>query len=130
MNMFMRILAFIGLAAAIGLSYILSTSTPAEAGAVGVLSVFLLFYIMSVVVLTFLLFWFYKLVRRVFYSDRTGQAAGELSARRAYYFSSVLALMPVMFMGLRSVGKLDALTVSLVVVLMLLGCLYVSRQTS
>ena len=128
--MFTNFLSIVGVAAAIGLGYLLLSTTPAEAGAVGVLGVFLLFYVVSVVVLTFFIFWFYKLLQRVFYSDRTGQAGRELSMRRAYYFASVLALTPVMFMGLRSVGKLDLVTVGLVCVLMALGCLYVSKQTS
>ncbi|QHN42458.1 hypothetical protein GII36_01150 [Candidatus Mycosynbacter amalyticus] len=128
--MLSKILVVIGVIAAVALGYVLNTTSPVEAGATGVLAVFLLSYIVSVVVLTFFVFWTYKLMLHVFYSDRTGHAGQQLSLRKAYYYASILALGPVILVSLRSVGQAGAVQLFLVLALLALGCLYVSRQTS
>lgn len=128
--MLTKILVVIGVAAAIGLGYVLNSTSPVEAGATGVLAVFLLSYIVSVVVLTFFIFLTYKLMLHLFYSDRTGHAGQQLSLRKAYYYASILALGPVILVSLRSVGQAGIVQLLLVLALLVLGCLYVSRQTS
>ncbi|MBH1980079.1 hypothetical protein I8H89_01030 [Candidatus Saccharibacteria bacterium] len=128
--MFTKILVLIGVAAAIALGYVVTATSPAEAGAMAVLAVFLLSYIVSAIVLTFFIFLTHKLVLRLLYSDRTGHVADEVSMRKAYYYSSILALAPVVLVSLRSVGKAGPVELILVLVLLAIGCLYVSRQAS
>lgn len=128
--MLTKILVVVGVAAAVALGYLLNSTSPVEAGATGVLAVFLLSYIVSVVVLTFFVFLIHKLLLHVFYSDRTGHVGQQVSMRKSYYYASILALGPVILVSLRSVGQAGLLQLLLVVVLLALGCLYVSRQTS
>lgn len=127
--MFAKILVFVGVIACAILGYVLTTMSPVEAGATGVLVVFLLSYILSVVVLTFLFYLIHKIILKLLFSDRTGHVSDEVSLRRAYYYSSILALGPVILVSLRSVGKVGVGELVLVVTLLLIGCLYVSRQT-
>lgn len=128
--MFAKILGTAGILSAVALGYILMTVSPVEAGATGVLAVFLLSYTLSVIVLTFLFYWVHKAIIKLLYSDRTGSVTGEVSLRKAYYYGSVLALGPVIIVSLRSVGKAGAGELILVVILLVIGCLYISRQTS
>lgn len=128
-RMLQRFIGSVGILATIGLVYLLYTTTPTEAGAIGVLAVFLLSYIMLVVVLTFFIFWLHKIIIRVFYSDKLTRM-NDVSFRKSYYYSSIIALGPVMMVSLRSVGKDGILECGLIAVLLFLGCVYVSRQAS
>ena len=128
--MFSRILAVIGVGAAIGLVYMLQTTTPSEAGAVGVLTVFLLLYITLVSALAFFMFYAYKVIVKLFFGDIERRASSNFGLKRSYYYSSILALGPVMLISLYSVGRGGPLELFLVVALLALGCVYVSRQTT
>lgn len=127
--MFAKILLFVGVVAVAILGYVLTTMSPVDAGATGVLAVFLLSYILSVVVLTFLFYVIHKIILKLLFSDRTGHVSDEVSLRRAYYYSSILALGPVILVSLRSVGKVGVGELVLIAALLLIGCLYISRQT-
>lgn len=128
--MFMRILSLIGVMSMGLLVYILLATTPAEAGAIGVLAVFLLFYIVSVVVLTFFIVGIQYVIGKLVYGDTPASEKYRKGVRRPYYFASVLALGPVMLVSLRSVGSIGVTEVFLVAILMAIGYLYVSRQTA
>lgn len=127
--MFAKILLVVGLVASIALGYILTNLSPSTAGAIGVLAVFLLSYTILVVVLTFLFYLMHKVIVRLLYSDRVQHTSDTLSLRRAYYYSSILALGPVILVSFRSVGTVGLGEVGLVMALLIIGCLYVSRQT-
>lgn len=129
-DMFVKLLIIVGVVSTVALGYVLVSISPVEAGATGVLAVFLLSYIVSVIVLTFLFYLVQKIVIKLLYSDRVGAVAGQVSLRKSYYYGSILALGPVILVSLRSVGKAGAGELVLVVLLMAIGCLYVSRQTS
>lgn len=120
----------VGIIATCVLGYMLTATAPAEVGATGILAVFLLSYILSVVVLTFFIFITHRLVVKLLYSDRTGHIARDVTFRRSYYFASILALGPIILISLRSVGKAGLVELLLVCALLIIGCLYVSRQTS
>lgn len=128
--MFAKILMVVGVMSVSLLAYILLSVSPVEAGATGVLAVFLLSYIVSVVVLTFLFFLIQKTIVKLLYSDRIGSSVSRVSLKKSYYYGSILALGPVILVSLRSVGKAGAGELVLVVLLMAIGCLYISRQTS
>lgn len=128
--MFSRILATIGIGSFIGLLYILQTTTPVKAGAIGVLGVFLLSYIVLVVALTFFIFLVHKLIVRVFFGDTERRISANFSFKKSYYYASILALGPVIVVSLQSVGKSGFGELLLVLFLLTLGCLYVSRQTT
>lgn len=128
--MFGKILSGIGVLAVVALLYIVNTTTPTQAGALGVLAVFLLSYIVIVAVLAFFLYGVHMVIMKAFYSDRLGKITDDFTLKRAYYFASVLALGPVIFVSLRSVGKVGVGELFMVVILLVLGSVYVSRQTS
>lgn len=128
--MLSRILGVIGVLATMGFVYLMQTTTPTEAGAIGVLAVFLLLYVALVSLLAFFLFYMYMIIVKLFFADIERRVKSEFTLKRSYYFASVLALGPVLLISLRSVGRVGVLELSLVAVLMIVGCVYVSRQTA
>lgn len=120
----------VGALAGVALGYMLFFSSPVEAGAIGILSVFLLSYVLLVVVLTFFIFTAHRIIIRLFYSDRAEHITDKVTFRRSYYFASILALGPILLVSLRSVGQVGVTELLLVCTLLVIGCLYVSRQTS
>src|SRR5687767_9966722 len=104
-KMFNKLLIGVFLSALIALAILLQTTTPGTIGPVGILLVFISLYIAVLCVLTFLLI----LINRVYIKATgvisTGHPARKLTSVRAYYFSSVLALGPLMVIGMQSVGR-------------------------
>lgn len=125
-----RILVVVGLMSAGALLYIINSTSPSQAGAMGVLAVFLLLYIVSAVVLTFFIYWTSRIVIRAFFADVAQRYADRFSLKRSYYYGSVMALGPVMSISLQSVGRGGLQSLLLVGLLLLLGVFYISRQTA
>lgn len=128
-SMFSRILAFIGIGALLVLGYIINATTPAQAGAVGVLVVFLSFYAVSTAVATFVIYLLNRLIVQLFFADVAKYKTGKLSFKKSYYYGSVFALGPVVLISLQSVGSGGLGSFLLVCTLLILGSVYVARQT-
>ena len=124
-----RITFGVGLIFALALIYILNTIPPARAGAAGVLGVYVLLYGTLVATMTFAVHYGALLVGYMIGAD-TSRPAHQPSFKKAYYYASVVALGPIVCISLKSVGKLDALGIVLTLVLLIVGCIYVSRQTA
>lgn len=127
--MIKRITFGVGLIFALALIYILNTIPPARAGAAGVLGVYVLLYGTLVATMTFAVYYGALLVGYMIGAD-TSRPAHQPSFKKAYYYASVVALGPIVCISLKSVGKLDALGIVLTLVLLIVGCIYVSRQTA
>ena len=128
--MLSRILFFIWLLSLFILIYILGFTTPTQIGAVGVLVVFLLFYVVSTITATFFVHIANRIVLQLFFADVVNIKSKSMSLKKAYYFGSVFALGPVMMISLQSVGGVGLWSFVLVCFLLILGSLYVSRQTA
>ena len=126
--MFGKILFFIGLVAAGLLFVILNLTVPSQVGAVGILAVFLLAYSIALSSTTFLLWASARLLSRVGRETRWLRAGEALSFRQAYYYATVIALAPVMVISLQSVGGVGVYEIGLILLLVALGCVYVSRR--
>ena len=116
--------------AAILLVVIFQTTVPAAIGPLGILFVFVLMYMLTLGVLTFLIFGLGNLFQRFITSllvvKKPFQA---LSLTRSYYFSSVISLAPVMLIGIHSVGELGFYDVLLVAIFVAISCVYVAKRT-
>ncbi|MDB5165118.1 MAG: rane protein of unknown function [Candidatus Saccharibacteria bacterium] len=49
---------------------------------------------------------------------------------RAYYFSSVVSLSPVMLVGMQSVGGIGVYECGLVALFTIIGCVYIAKRTA
>lgn len=128
--MLARVIAVSFVTATMLLVILLQTTTPSTIGPLGILIVFILMYVSALGVLTFLLFWGSRSLERLSRRAVTRRPVQPLSLGRAYYFSSVLALVPVMFIGMQSVGKVSVSDVLLIVLFTTMTCIYIAKRTS
>lgn len=111
------------------LAILLYTTTPTTIGPLGVLIVFILMYIAALGVLSFLLAGGSYAVSKITQSFTVRRPFQAMSIGRAYYFSSVLALGPVMLVGIQSVTGVGVYDALLVVFFVVMACLYISKRT-
>ena len=129
-NMLGRLLAISCVTAMVLLSILLQTTAPATIGPLGILIVFILMYVSVLGVLTFLLFGISRMVAKLSGSVGLKRPVETLTLNRSYYFASVIALAPVMFIGMQSVGDVGFYDVSLVVLFVVIACVYIAKRTS
>lgn len=108
---------------------IMNFSSPTGVGPLGVLFVFVSFYLISLSIMTAVFYWGSRLMlrfRKVF--SASGGRQG-MSIGRSYYFATIAALVPVILIGLQSVGALSIYQVTLVVIFFAVGMFYVAKRT-
>jgi hypothetical protein len=112
------------------LAVLLQTTTPATIGPLGILLVFILLYVSALGVLTFLVFGCSRIVSKLASMTVARKTTlRPLSLGRSYYYSSVLALAPVLFVGMQSVGEVSIYDVALVVLFVVIACIYIAKRT-
>lgn len=107
---------------------ILNVTTPIEAGPFGVLALFVFLYLMSLSLVTFFLFSGSYLYARALRSLKVRRPRQSLSFRQSYNYSTILALVPVIFIALSSVGGVGVYEVALVIIFVIFGCIYISKR--
>lgn len=128
-DMLEKIVGICFVIATVLLAVLLYTTTPAAVGPVGVLVVFALMYMLALGALTFLLFGLSNIIS-IFSSFITvKKPIRALTLSRSYYFSSVIALAPVMFVGMQSVGGVGGYDVLLVIFFVVIACVYIAKRT-
>ena len=124
-----RVIAIGMVGAIVLLAVLLQTTAPASIGPMGILFVFILLYVSVLGVLTFLLFGCSRIVSKVIATVFAHKSVQPLTLRRSYYYASVLALAPVLFIGMQSVGEVGAYDVLLVVLFVVIACVYIAKRT-
>jgi hypothetical protein len=125
-----KVIALSTLAAAILLVTLLETTNPSSAGPIGLLAVFFLLYVIVLGAMTELLWVGSRLFQTVGRRFTSRRPPGRLSLQRSYYFSTVLALGPVMALAMQSIGSFGLYETILIVVFLSVGTLYVARRSS
>jgi Ca2+/Na+ antiporter len=128
--MLARIIVSTSVAAALLLVALLQTSTPSSIGPLGILLIFILIYVSVLGVLTFLLFIVSKIVRKLSESFTVKRRLEGLTLKRSYYFSSVIALAPVLLIAMQSIGRVGVYEFLLVILFVVVACTYISKRTS
>ena len=128
--MLARIISTGGIVAAGVLLFFVTTTTPVQAGPLGILVVFLCLYTLLFSLLTFLIWGVQRIIVKILSPFTVRRPMQQMSLTRAYYFSSVLALAPVMLIGMQSVGSVGLYEVSLVVLFTAIGCIYIAKRTA
>lgn len=108
---------------------LLMTTTPATAGPLGLLVIFISAYLTSLGVMSFFLYGASRLFSTFFAGLATKRPLRALTLRKSYYYATVVAAAPVMLVGLQSVGAVGFYEVSLVILFVAIGCVYISRRT-
>lgn len=105
------------------LVFVLNTTNPLQSGPLVILAVFVLIYIVIVSALSAALHLVAATVRIV-------RPESSFSTKRGYYVASIVALAPVLFVALNTLGQLDVLEIVLILLLVSLGCFYVIRRSA
>lgn len=114
--------------ATIILVLLLNQTTPTEAGPLGVLAFFVLTYLIILAATTFLLFTLSKLTAKLSAATTVKRPIRALSFVKSYYYASILAIGPVMLLGMQSVGSVGFYDILLVTAFVGIGCVYVGRK--
>jgi len=121
-----RLLIIGGIVALCGLIFIFQATSPSAIGPLGILAVFVFFYIFSVCVITPMVLFFSKVQGRLVRLNR--RTMPTLSFRRAYYYASVIALVPTILLAIRTVGKVGMYDIALVFLFVAVACIYISKR--
>ena len=128
-NMLGKVIAVSFVVATILLVVLLQMTAPTAIGPLGILIVFILMYLSILGAFTFLLFGASRILSRFASSFALKRPLKSLTLSRSYYFSSVIALAPVMFIGMQSVGKVGVYDILLVIIFVVIACVYISKRT-
>jgi len=126
--MLQRVIAIITLVSLCLLSLMLTTTTPASAGPFGLLLIFISAYLTCLGLVSFFLYGISRILVYASAGFTMRRPLQQLSFRRAYYYSTVLAAAPVMLVGLQSVGAIGIYELILVVIFEVIGCLYITKR--
>lgn len=118
-----KVLALSTLCAFVLLSALFQSTSPSSIHPLGILLVFLLIYVLVLGALTFLLYGIILVVARV---RKKGDV--HLSFRRTYLFASVVALAPIMIIGMSSIGRMGIYEFLLIIAFEAVACFYVAKQ--
>lgn len=114
--------------ASLALVAVIQTTNPSSIGPVGLLAVFFLLYVIVFGCFVEIL---YTASRGIAWLSRrfmTSRPPAVLSLKRSIYFSSVVALGPIMLLAMKSIGSLGPYEIGLVGFFLLIGILYVSKR--
>lgn len=125
-----KVIAVSTVTAGIILIIMLQTTNPSTVGPLGLLAVFFLLYIIVLGALTEALWVGSKALQAVGRQFASKRPPGRLSLRRAYYFSSVLALGPIMALAMMSIGAFGIYEMVLIGIFLAVALLYVSRRSA
>jgi hypothetical protein len=118
----------IGIVSFVASLLMLQLTTPQMVGPLGVLAFFVLVYIFFACVIYLALGAAIGVLKRTARKGKWAARLESVPSAKLYYYSSFIALAPVIMLGMRSVGLLRPVDVLLVVVFELLGCFYISRR--
>lgn len=125
-----RVIAISSVLAMVALFMLWQNTTPSTIGPLGVLFVFILMYVSVLGVLTFLLFGLNKIIVKLSTSVTVRKPISRMTLGRSYYFASVIALAPVMIVGMQSVGEVGLYELLLVVLFVGIACIYIAKRTN
>lgn len=129
-EMLPRIVALISLASFCVLSLMLTLTSPADAGPFGLLVIFITAYLTFVGLISFFLFGMNRLIVALSSGMTIRRPLQPMKFKRAYYFSTVLAVAPVLLVGLQSVQPIGVSDILLVLLFEVVACIYVARRSN
>lgn len=128
-NMFAKFLAVIGVLSALVLFVVLQITSPSTIHPVGLLGVFILLYVTVGVVTLYVLYYGSRAVSRAIASMNGSRGRpSTLTMQRAYIYATVIALAPVILLGMRSVGSYGVVDLVLVLLFEVIACFYIWRR--
>ena len=123
-DMKQKIAITIGCVATLTVLLIINMTTPSGIGPFGVL----LFLFSLYVALTSALYILLRFLFSILHVPKPRDGSKNRQDIKLYYFSSVLALAPVILLGIQSIGGIKLFDLCLVVIFEVIACLYVYKR--
>jgi hypothetical protein len=108
---------------------LLFTTTPSEAGPLGILIFFVFMYLSALGTLTFLFHAISNFTAKIAMAARGKATLEHLSFRKSYYYASAAALTPVMLLAMQSVNQVGIYQLLLVLFFVIVAWVYISKRT-
>lgn len=127
-EMFGRVLTVVTLAAAIMLSLLVQSTSPATIGPIGLLAVFFLLYVIFVGIFTWLLHGGSVAIALALKPIVLKRPLHPLSLVHAYYYASVIALAPIILSAIQSVSQVGIYEIALIVLFLAISIFYIRKR--
>lgn len=124
-GMRVKIAAIASIVMLVAVTFALNATNPTAIGPAGILAVFVCIYIFFLCVFYLSLALLYRL-RSGLLSARSIEE--RVSDTKLYYFATVLALAPVIYLGMRSIGSISILEIALLFLFEALACFFIYRR--
>lgn len=125
-----RILIVVIVASFAALLGLLFLTNPLQSGPIGILAIFVSLYVLVMGCIALVIYFISRVVsQRRSTSFLLRRPLEKISLLHSYYYASVLALAPVMLMGMGSVGKTGVGELVLVTLFVVAACIYVRKMT-
>ena len=125
-----KVIAASTVAAGVFLIIMLQVTNPSTVGPLGLLAVFFLLYVIVLGAMTEVLWVGSRIVQSAGRRFTSKRPPGRLSLKRAYYYSTVLALGPIMALAMLSIGSFGIYEAVLIALFLGVALLYVSRRST
>ncbi len=106
---------------------LLNITTPVSVGPFGLIAIFVLMYLLCLGLLANIIYYTSRLYTHLSALLITRRPVVAFSFKRSYYFSTILSSVPVILVGLQSVGRVGIYEYALVFIFGLIGCIYVLK---
>jgi len=123
-----KVLAAISILSGVLLLMLVNFTTPTSVGPIGILVFFLLLYLVCLGLLTGVVFLLVYTASVLTRDQIRIRPILPISVKRAYYFSSVLSLAPILFLAIQSFGGISFLEFGLIIAFIALGCILVAKR--
>ena len=124
-----KVAVTVGVSMAIIVALILSMTNPTAVGPLGVLAFFACAYLFFVCLFFVLLIVLVQRITARFVREKNQiQLTNMSSNNKSYYYSTVVALVPVIYVGMQSVGGAGLFEIILLLLFEVLACFYVYKR--
>lgn len=123
-----KVAVTVGVSMAIIVALILSMTNPTAVGPLGVLAFFACAYLFFVCLFFVLIVLVQRITARFVREKNQIQLTNMSSNNKSYYYSTVVALVPVIYIGMQSVGSAGLFEIILLSLFEVLACFYVYKR--
>ena len=129
--MLQRSIALLTIVSVLMLLVLVTTTSPANAGPVGILGFFVFMYGAALGVLTFLFRFLGMVLIKIVPKNRMRALLGQgVTFRKSYYYATVAASIPVMVMAMQTVGEIGIYQILLIIFFVVVAWIFVANRTS
>lgn len=110
------------------ITVIVNITTPSAIGPLGILVFFISAYSFFMGLFYILLFFLRQIIIRLKISPARKVAIESIGGAKLYYYATVLALFPVIYIGIQSMGSVGVFEVTLLTLFEVIACFFVFKR--